>query len=89
MDFEPPQFQRNTFFAGVADALDTLKSLNVKVDYYDTGQQAALQRKDFITEKDVLDAAERPEKLILCAIGAIITPSAKDAISETGVILSY
>lgn len=89
LDFEPPQFMRNTFFAGVADALDTLKSLNVKVDYYDTGQQAALQRKDFITEKDVLDAAERPEKLILCAIGAIITPSAKDAISQTGVILSY
>lgn len=89
LDFEPPQFRRNTFFAGVADAIETLKSLHVSVDHYDTGEQAALQRKDFITEKDVLDAAERPEKLILCAIGAIITPSARDAISETGVILSY
>lgn len=89
LDFEPPQFKRNTFFAGVADAIETLKSLQVSVDYYDTGQQAAAERKDFITEQDVLDAAERPEKLILCAIGAIITPSAKDAISQTGVILSY
>lgn len=89
LDFEPPQFMRNTFFAGVAESIGTLKSLHVAVDYYDTGQQAAPVRRDFITEQDVLLAAQSPEKLILCAMGAIVTPSAKDAIAQTGVILSY
>lgn len=89
LDFEPPRFQRNTFLATVASALETLSSMQVQIDHYDTGQTKPQERKDLITERDVLEAAQREDKTLRCKMNAIITPSARDAIASTGVILKY
>lgn len=89
LDFEPPRFLRNTFLEGVASSIATLRSMGVQVEYYDTGQRSAQPRLELVTEQDVLAAAEREDKTLLCAMHAIVTPSARDAVSATGVILKY
>lgn len=89
LDFTPPQFLRNTFFEGVASSIETLRSMNVQVETYDTGQATAQVCRELITEQDVLQAAQTEEMTLRCKVGAIITPSARDAIAATGVILKY
>lgn len=88
LDYEPPRFRRNTFYETIAGALETLQSMGVSVEYYEAFEKEAVG-KDLVTEADVLAAAETEEKTILCVYGAIITPSAQDAIRETGVLLDY
>lgn len=89
LDYQPPRFLRNTFLEGVASSLETLRSMNVQVETYDTGQAQPQISRELVTERDVLAAAETEEKTLSCRLGAIITPSARDAIAATGVILKY
>lgn len=89
LDYAPPRFQRNTFLASMADTIATLRQMQVQVEHYDTGQAAPQPRRELITEQDVRQAAQQKDKTIRCRVGAIITPSARDAIAETGVILDY
>lgn len=88
LDYEPPRFRRNTFYETIVTALDTLKAMGVTVEYYEVFEQqdAGLE---LVTEADVRAAALTEKKTILCAYGAIITPSAQDAIRETDVLLDY
>lgn len=88
LDYEPPRFRRNTFFETVAGAIETLKSMGVSVEYYEAFEHEA-PGKDLVTEADVLAAAQTQRKTVICAYGAIITPSARDALRETGVLLKY
>lgn len=88
LDYEPPRFRRNTFFETIAGALETLQGMGVSVEYYDAFEREP-QGTDLVTEADVLAAAQTEDKTILCVYGAIITPSAQDAIRETGVLLEY
>lgn len=88
LDYEPPRFRRNTFYETVADALETLQSMGVRVEYYEAFAHRQ-PGKDLITEADVIEAAQTEDKTIACVYGAIITPSAQDAIRETGVLLCY
>lgn len=88
LDYEPPKFRRNTFFETIAGALETLQALGAGVAYYEAFETQE-EGTDLVTESDVLEAAQTEEKTILCAYGAIITPAAKDAIRETGVLLQY
>ena len=88
LDYEPPRFRRNTFYETIAGALETLQSMGVRVEYYEAFAREE-QGTDLVTEADVLAAAQTEDKTILCVYGAIITPSAQDAIRETGVLLEY
>lgn len=89
LDFEPPRFRRNTFLEGVADAVETLRQMNATVCPYYTGDSRTPEGAELVTEADVLTAAQTEHKTIRCRNGAIITPAARDALAESGVILRY
>lgn len=89
LDFDPPQFKRNTFLEGVASSIDTLRQMQVTVCPYFKGESAARRQATLITEADILSAAETPEKTIRAQVGAIITPAARDALLTSGVALQY
>ena len=87
LDFDPPRFHRNSLLGQVADALETLASMNVETVNYHRVQQH--ERLTLVTEKAVRQAARTVDKTVWCSAGAIITPSARDALNETGVRLRY
>lgn len=89
LDFDPPQFKRNTFLEGVASGIETLRQMQVTVCPYFKGEAAARKQASLITEADVLAAAEREDKTIRAQVGAIITPAARDALLTSGVALQY
>lgn len=89
LDFEPPQFRRNTFLEGVAASVETLRRMNVAVCPYYTGDAAEQIGMTLITEADVLAAAETKEKALRARVGAIITPAARDALLTSGVAVQY
>ncbi len=89
LDFDPPQFKRNTFLEGVASGIETLRQMQVTVCPYFKGEAAARKQSSLITEADVLAAAEREDKTIRTQVGAIITPAARDALLTSGVVLQY
>lgn len=88
LDYEPPRFRSNTFFENIAGTLETLKTMGVSVEYYRTFQPA-VERRQLVTEADVLAAAKTEEKTVWCTANAMITPLARDALRETGVLLDY
>lgn len=87
LDFDPPRFHRNSLLGQVAEALETLRSMNVETINYHHSQQC--ERLTLVTEESVRQAARTVDKTVWCSAGAIITPSARDALSETGVRLRY
>lgn len=89
LDFEPPQFRRNTFMEGVASAIETLRQMQVAVCPYYTGDAARRIGATLITEADVLAAAQTTEKTIRAQVGAIITPAARDALLSVDVVIEY
>lgn len=89
LDFDPPQFKRNTFLEGVASGIETLRQMQVTVCPYYKGDAAAAKQNSLITEADVLAAAERKDKTIHARVGTIITPAARDALLTSGVIVQY
>lgn len=89
LDFDPPQFKRNTFLEGVASGIETLRQMQVTVCPYYKGEAAAAKQNSLITEADVLAAAEETDKTIHARVGTIITPAARDALLTTGVIVQY
>lgn len=89
VDFEPPKFRRNTFLEGVAASIETLRQMNVGVYPYYTGDAAKQIGADLVTEADVLAAAQRADRRIVCRVGAIITPAARDALLSNEVTLDY
>lgn len=89
LDFQPPQFRRNTFLEGVAASIETLRQMNVTVSPYYTGDAAEQIGASLVTEADVLAAAKTPERTIRCRVGAIITPAARDALQTADVTVQY
>lgn len=89
LDFEPPQFLRDTFAEGVASAVETLRRMSVAVCPYYTGDAAERIGATLVTEADVLEAAKREDRTICCRQSAIITPAARDALREHGITLEY
>ena len=88
LDFDPPKFRRNSFLGQVAEAVDTLRSMEVEVVNYRLSRpRQALM--DLVTEEAVREAARTRERALWCEKGAIITPSARDAIRELGVEIRY
>lgn len=89
LDFEPPQFRRNTFLETVASSVETLRQMGVTVCPYYTGDTAAQTGATLICEADVFAAAQTEEKSIRARVGAIITPAARDALLSSGVSVQY
>ena len=80
LDFKPMKFKRNTFYARVLDAIDALVDMGVGFRTYNCLPEGRSQPlPTLLTEKDILDAKAHGDKRIVCADGAVITPSALDA----------
>ena len=86
LDFKPMKFKRNTFYARVLDAIDALVDMGVVFTTYDCLPEGRTQPlPTLLTEKDIISAKDRGEDRILCADGAIVTPSALDAAELYGI----
>ncbi len=89
LDFDPPRFKRNSFMEGVTDALDTLRGMQVKIVPYFSREERAEPYRQLLTEADVLDAVARGDRTVFCKVGAIVTPSARDAVAAHDIIIRY
>lgn len=88
LDFQPPKFKRGTFFEKIVDAIDALTSMGVRVLAYKcAAEYTEEEKKTLVTETDVLEAHAKGQKRILCELGAVITPLARDRADELKIAL--
>ncbi len=79
LDFKPMKFKRNTFFERVLDALDALTDMGVTLTTYDCLPETRhTEPLTLVTERDVLDAAAKGARDLVCAAAAVVTPAAID-----------
>ena len=82
LDFEPPKFRRDTYFARLAEAIDQLTSMGFRFSTYQPCEGGTCNVLVLVTEREVVEAKQSGRKTILCAAGAIVTPLAVDTAKE-------
>ena len=82
LDFEPPKFRRDTYFARLAEAIDQLNSMGFRFSTYQPCEGGTCNVCALVTEREVVEAKQGGRKTILCAAGAIVTPLAVDTAKE-------
>ena len=82
LDFDPPKFRRGTYFAQIAEAVDSLSAMGVGVFAYSPCENQTASACSLVTERDVIDAKQSGQKTILCVPEAIVTPLAIDTAKE-------
>lgn len=89
LDFEPPKFRCGTYFAQIAEAVDTLSSMGVRFFTYQPTDRASTGACSLLTERDVIDAKNSGQKTLVCLKEAIITPLAADTARELQIHIEY
>ena len=82
LDFEPPKFRRDTYFARLAEAIDQLTSMGFRFFTYQPCEGTNSGVLALVTEREVVEAKQSGRKTIVCAAGAIVTPLAVDTAKE-------
>jgi hypothetical protein len=82
LDFEPPKFRRDTYFARLAEAVDQLTSMGFRFFTYQPCEGTSSGVLALVTEREVVEAKQSGRKTIVCAAGAIVTPLAVDTAKE-------
>lgn len=82
LDFEPPKFRRDTYFARLAEAIDQLVSMGFRFSTYQPCEGGTSNVCALVTEREVVEAKQSGRKTIVCAAGAIVTPLAVDTAKE-------
>jgi len=82
LDFEPPKFRRDTYFAKLAEAIDQLTSMGFRFFTYQPCEGTSSSVLALVTEREVVEAKQSGRKTIVCAAGAIVTPLAVDTAKE-------
>lgn len=82
LDFEPPKFRRDTYFAKLAEAIDLLTSMGFRFFTYQPCEGTSSGALALVTEREVIEAKQSGRKTIVCAAGAIVTPLAVDTAKE-------
>ena len=82
LDFEPPKFRRDTYFARLAEAIDQLTSMGFRFFTYQPCEGTGSGALALVTEREVVEAKQSGRKTIVCAAGAIVTPLAVDTAKE-------
>jgi len=82
LDFEPPKFRRDTYFARLAEAIDQLTSMGFRFSTYQPCEGGMCNVCALVTEREVVEAKQSGRKTIVCAAGAIVTPLAVDTAKE-------
>jgi hypothetical protein len=89
LDFHPPKFKRGTYFAQLAEAIDTLSSMGMRFFTYQPVESGVSGACSLVTERDVIEAKQNGQKSILCAKEAIVTPLARDTAKELQINIEY
>jgi len=89
LDFEPPTFRRGTYFALLAEAINTLSSMGMRIFAYQPVESASGGVCSLVTEQDVMDAKRAGQKTIRCSKEAIVTPLAVDTAKELLIHIEY
>jgi len=87
LDFEPPRFKRNTFFERVVSAIETLEDVGIGISTYRCVQGPEEGMLALVTERDVVSAAAQGRGRIRKTAAALVTPAAKDAARELGIVI--
>jgi len=87
LDFEPPLFRRNALFERIVSVIETLEGAGIGISAYRYMQDPEEGMLALITERDVRAAAEQGRSKIRKTATTIVTPSAKDAASELGIVI--
>ena len=85
LDFERPGFKRGTFFEGINDALSVIEGMGVGTVSLKLSAAKMDGRLALVTEAEVADAHKQGKERVSCAVGAIVTPLARDRAKELGI----
>lgn len=88
LDFVPPRFKRGTLFEKICDALTALNDMGVSILTYSCVPLRP-EPLTLVTENDVTEAHRDGKNRILCAQGAIVTPSARDKAKELNMQIDW
>lgn len=84
LDFQPPKFKRGTLFEKVINAVEAVRDMGADVVYLGAKPQEGYA---LVTEFEVNQAVKQGVPRIQCALGAIVTPLAKDTAKEKGIAI--
>lgn len=87
LDFEKPKFKRGTFFEGLSDSLGAIEDMGVDIVSLKSSVKKVIDEQSLVSEADVIDAVKSGEMRVKCALGAIVTPLARDKAKELGVAI--
>jgi hypothetical protein len=87
LDFEKPHFMRGTYFEGLNDALLAIENMGAKVKTLKLSVGKPEGQYSLVTETEIVDAYKQHKERIRCEAGAIVTPLARDAAKELGVLI--
>ncbi len=87
LDFETPRIRRSPAFLKLAEDINALEEMGIKVAHLSRECKAGDEIKELVTEQDVKDAEKREGKRIRIKPGAIVTQLAQDTAKELGVII--
>lgn len=85
LDFQPPRFKRNTFYEKVVTTVQALEEMGVRLMTYKCATYLGAQGLMLVTENDVMQAHKNKQAELVSAVGAIITPAARDKARELGI----
>jgi hypothetical protein len=87
LDFEAPKYKRNTAFSRIAEDVNALEAMGVKIASIGRKKPVREEEKDLVTEMDVKEAVKNETMRVKAAKGAIVTQLAEDAAKELGVTI--
>jgi hypothetical protein len=87
MDFEAPKNRKSPAFAGIAEDLNALEEMGIKIVSLKKENMKGEEPKELVTEQDVKDAAKSESRKVSIKPGAIVTQLAQDTAKELGVTI--
>ena len=87
LDFEAPRYKRNTVFSQIAEALNTLEAMQIKIASVKKKKTHKEEEKDLVTEQDIKEAYQNETMRVKAGKGAIVTQLAQDTAKELGVAI--
>ena len=87
LDFEAPKYKRNTAFSQIAEEINTLEAMGIKVEVIKRKKAEKEEEKDLVTEQDIKEAHKNETMCVKVSKGAIVTQLAEDMAKELGILI--
>jgi hypothetical protein len=85
LDFKAPGSRRSPAFARIAEDIDALEGMGIKIACLPQGSKKGEEARELVTEQDIKDACKSESRRIRIKPGAIVTQLAQDSARELGV----